>query len=356
MAETDTIYVRVDAEEKQWLSERVKSEEGWSQNLVISQLLRHFRSLPEQEQREIMASGGASIVSKAGTLMEREAWLQHAFGARFWVWALEEALKLAKDSEAFHAPGTWKFAQYRAAYCWLDIGIELRCDAIRSLSRETWEALFDAADWALCASITFNRRYSAGLGGRNLNTIKHPLVALNLACAQSLRAQYLVEKYLGPDSKSVARASRALNEQKELKRSEASEGQLHHNWMDEIRKKNASLPIEQIQREVITRATEAMTSLKTLKGRFDEPPMDRQFLLRHASIDADLEFLRDDPSFAAEFRSLLSTDDEHSLLKTFRSAQDLLTIDVKQEIEALKPGAQELLKSSSPPEMRPKKK
>ena len=62
MAES-TIYVRVDADDKKWLSQRVAQEEGWTQNHVISRLLQYLKTRSKEEQREIIEGSGDGAVA-----------------------------------------------------------------------------------------------------------------------------------------------------------------------------------------------------------------------------------------------------------------------------------------------------
>src|SRR5437588_7857565 len=141
-----TIYARIDPDDKDWLKKRVAEEGNWSENAVVSQLLKHFRFLSEEEQRDIVNGAEGGALTSAGALMNRISWLQHAFGQKFWAWALEESYELAKEAQAAHAYEIWKFSQYRAAYCWLDIALDLRSEAIR-LGGENWDKFYESVDW-----------------------------------------------------------------------------------------------------------------------------------------------------------------------------------------------------------------
>lgn len=336
MARSETIYARVDAEDKQWLRERVAKEKGnWSENAVISQLLKHFKALPEKAQQDIMAGQGA--LTSAGVLMGRVSWLQHAFGQKFWAWSLDECYELASVSELVQdAYEIWRFAQYRAAFCWLEIAIQLRREAIRLRSSESWNNLYEAAEWAVCASIVHNRRHSAGKPQEKdvfNKQSSHPLIAYNLACGMSLRAQYCIERSLGPEATYFEGPSKEFQEQDRKKTEEQLKewDKIPEDWREQLSAKLKER-FEEFASKVSATASEAMKELAqlTTAENLDASPRDTGFMVRYAPHDPDLAFLRFDKAFKKSFTDWQPVDGaEPVLLRAFANAQKNVPNDVR---------------------------
>jgi hypothetical protein len=341
-----TIYVRVDRDDKTWLEQFALKHkaQGWSQNHVISRLLKFVQQIPDEELHEIIEGTSSGVLTKASSLMEQFAWLQQAFGQRFWYWALELALDLEKEAAASGAIDMEKFAQYRIAYCWLDIAIELRNGTIRlcQSAKNDWIELFSAADWALCASIAYNEKYSIGrIQSRKSPEVQHPLVAFNLACAWSLRAQYYIERWLGPDAKPIKAISEKLTKERDQQLASEKERQFHAGWRADLVRQNSKLA-EAVESEVEWRAEQSLQMLELLKiGKFSEAPTDREFIVRFAKRDSDLELLRSDEGFKGVFEAWAGDSSEHkiSLLESFQKAKARISDDMVKAIHALKPDA-----------------
>src|SRR5262245_41867809 len=120
MAEFDTIYVRIDPDDKKWLGTYAKSTSGLSEKFIIGQLVKHFRRLTDTERTELLRGGVNPLVS-VGAAMELMAWAEHAFNLKLWEWALEAYHRLAEDAGA--SRGFRRLAEYKQGYCWLDIAI-----------------------------------------------------------------------------------------------------------------------------------------------------------------------------------------------------------------------------------------
>ena len=301
---SDTIYARINPEDKNWLKTRVQKEPGWSENLVIAALVKYFRSLSEIDQQNLVA--GDSVFASFDEIFHRGSWLQHAFGQKFWQWALDECYELAKICER-GSYALWTFAQYRAAFCWLEIAILLRREAIKFCRAEFWDQCYEAADWAICASLVHNRCHSAGRPGLDAEKIfnapsRHPLVAYNLACGMSLRARYSIERKLGPEQDFFAHLAEEIQEQDKATPEQIEEFEnIPKNWREDVKTGDREGFVGKVGRHV----EEAMKELRRLKVPDSFPkgmlPRDKDFLHRYAPQDPDLALLKWDEIFKKEF-------------------------------------------------------
>ncbi len=236
-AEDSTLYVRVTSEIKDALV-AIGDREDKSQAFIVSRILADFLRYPETEQHDIIhGTGSGTTIAETSDLLMRLTWADHAFTAQLWTWACEKYMWLAEKSSE-RAPSVWAFAQYRLGYCWNKIAgdlsqeaVELRDHHLRTqardritsqfgvalesseqtihlvmnspLSQDTVELagndlkrfheLFDAADWAVRASIVFHERFLA----REERIKQHDvldLVTYNNSCNWMLRAQFVAEK------------------------------------------------------------------------------------------------------------------------------------------------------------------
>lgn len=336
------LYVRVDQQDKDSLQKRVADEDGWSDNTVVSQLLKYFLKISPQEQRDIVS--GVGSLTKIGELMSRIAWLQHAFGGRLWEWALEECYELARISEAVHAYDIWTFAQYRAAFCWLEMALLLRRDALFLCNAETWNDLYAAAEWCLCASIVHNRCHSAGKppGGRDIfnKSSRHPIIAYNLASGMSLRAQYAIERKLGPKASVIQGLAAQIKKQVEKATPEESAELISEDilegWKETLRdelKANKGFNDEEF--EVFTNkvgrtadvAMKELSKLTTPETSFvdNAVPRNASFMVRYAPRDPDLAFLKNDKAFKKDFKEFTDWQKKDGgapvMLRAFSNAQ-----------------------------------
>ena len=133
MADVKPIFIRLSAETKDRLDDISKNSQR-SVTKIVNRVLDYFvNSLNEGERRQIIegVSSWAMAVGKSSSLVEGVEWASHALSTRQfgvggeehkWLWACEEYRRLAAQSEAERAQGTWKLAQYKLGFCCFNIG------------------------------------------------------------------------------------------------------------------------------------------------------------------------------------------------------------------------------------------
>ena len=263
----------------------------------------------------------ATSVQKAAALVERLAFGDTAFAKKHWAWAIEEYQLL--DSQAGQAVGAWRVAQYKLSYSWSEIAAELRLFAIENRDdkdvKRRWGEIFDAADWALCASLVYSRRHADGIG-LIAEDSKHPVMAFNAACVWSQRAQYGVERLIGDAI--VSSGGREVKVVATSKRSKTI------SWKRQLQKDPAAL------KRVEACYAQAMDKLRSLSAsRYGQPPRDVGFLLRLAQTDVDLSFFRESESFdiwMSEHRS------SKSILDTFSALRESVPNEIVKRIDELR--------------------
>jgi hypothetical protein len=263
--------------------------------------------------------------------MQQQAWADHAFSQKRWGWAIEEYMRLAQESS--QADGTWRLAQYKSGFCWIDEAIALREAAIVSdSSSDSWNDYYEAADWALCASISYGEKYS-GDGIRKLkgNEGRHAVVLFNIACAWILRAQYYVEHNLGPQSKIMENIKSFLNTGA---RTSLIEENLFREWRKEFSSKRSAQRAT-VERHVDLFAEKAFEALRLMVEC--EFPLDKTFLVRLAQKgDSDFIFLRTDEKWSGEFTSLIQgLDNDGSMLEEFLRLKEAVTSDISERVKKL---------------------
>lgn len=335
MAKVPTIYARVSQADKDFIKELIQKH-STSENYIIETLISYFRELPKEDQREILEGSSGSTVRKAGELMERLAWAQHAFMHKRWGWALEEYRRLEDESD--RADGTWRFAQYKSGYCWLDLAIDARKAALLSDSPDDWVPYYDGADWALRASIAYNERHATKGRQKRDTGSEHPVVGFNLACAWALRAQYLIERTLGRDSTALepVRASLTLKKEQAAERN-AAFANYFDTWRTELesRDENLFVPVERRADSFGRQAMQMLVQVSQIEQQ-RQPPFDTKFLVGLAREDSDLSFLRCDLNFSEKFKEWWSREiASRPVLEEIIRLQDLVPDEVQKRIEEL---------------------
>ena len=331
---TRTLYTRVSGEDKEFLTELARKDEKWSENYIINQLIKYVRGLSSEEINEILTEQATGAVGTASRLMEQQAWADHAFNQKRWGWATEEYKRLAQESP--QAQGSWRLAQYKLGFCWIEEAIALRRAAILSDSiLDSWNDYYEAAGWALRASIAYGEKYSdhrkQKLGGKEG---RHAVVLFNIACAWGLRAQYCVEHNLGPQSQIMSNILKSFQNGIEAPRISPTETNLFQGWRKEFSSKRSTQKAT-VERQVDLFAEKAFDALR-LMGECAFP-LDKTFLVRLAQKDdSDLIFLRTDEKWSEKFTFLIqSLDNAGSMLEEFQRLQELVTKDISKRVKEL---------------------
>jgi hypothetical protein len=320
---SDTIYVRIDPDDKGWLQKYVEGHPDLSEKAVIAGLIKYFMRLPSDAERNAILRDPESLRSSVGAVIELMGWGDHAFSRGNWEWALEAySVLLRRHSEG--APGIKRFAYYKRGYCWLDVAIRLREEALWSIappsrgvksddvpedvhSDELWKEHYLAADRAIDVSIRNNKKFEEWGG-------KHPIVHYSIACGWALRAKYTVERALPRGDRLLIDLATAIHPKGDvipLKR--PPDDTAWKNIADGWREKVARSARKRLEGEAEGYARAAMTALKDIlregvaprpqeaSGAF-VPNVDVGYFVRYAQDDSDLLFLKYDRSTKGDYR------------------------------------------------------
>ena len=324
------LYVRVPLDRKLALDAIARAEKQ-SASKVMNRLIDYLVESTTAQRQAIIGGRTAEegAVNTISHLMMRLSWADHAFNHRRWSWACEEYMDLARMSKESNAPGTWQFAQYKLGYCWLEMGIALQSKAIEcrdesGLTHEVKE-MFDAAEWAMRASIAFNRRYYKYEGQRARAAAHHAVVQYNTACTWALLAKARIE-----------RASETQNIQQRQSEVEERGGEL---WP------TRPLPEEWEQNVDGGKwnglVDETLRCLADLARGNEEgwdagPP--GAFLCELAKSDPDLDFIRNSDSLRERFTEAIATHGHADLVAEFRRSRGVVeryVVEDMPDIEAM---------------------
>lgn len=347
------VYVRIDQRCKDWIRKYAHDNPQFTEKLIVENLIKYVMSLPAVQQNDVL-SGVQGSLTGVGTAIELLEWSEHAFSNKFWEWALEEFHGL--EEFARDASGLKRIAHYKQSYCYIEIAMALRKEALLNTGNLIGQGKFNlkqyddsmrAADRALYLSLIHIKYFM------NLE-YKHPIVIFNRACVWSLRAQYTVERSLawraderGTPWKKGMLSSLARSVQSQDK-STKGEGEpspkteedcwkeIGRDWHVKLSKEpEGELLIE----KVTSYADCAMESLRAIKDVDEEGRglfrSKRGFVVRHSEIvrrseeDPDLRFLRSDARVSGEFYEWASQYKDVSRLKTFNMLWKELPQDVR---------------------------
>lgn len=323
------LYVRVPSAKKDALDD-IARDENQSASKVVNRLIEYLVESTTAQRQALLGGktaeeGAVNIISH---LMMRQSWADHAFNHKRWTWACEEYMHLARMSEEGNAPGTWRLAQYKLGYCWIEIGIDLQSKAIELRKDEgdttahnhRVRELFNAAEWAMRASIAFNRRYYKYKGQEAQPAEYHAVVQYNIACTWALLAKSRIERELEGRDIEVRRT-----------RSEDLGGlwplwPLPEKWEESIDGSKWSGLVEETLR--------CLTELAQGNGRGEHTtsPADRAFLLELAKKDADLAFIRDANALRGRFSDAITTRGDDDMLAAFKKSRALVEPYVRDDL------------------------
>jgi len=289
-AETGTakrwqLCIRVPQENKQRLAD-FKHATGFSTTRVVEELLTYFWSLRTDEQRRDLVKGVR--LAELDEALEQLGWADHAFGLRRWIWALEEYRSL-EQIPGRKAAGLRRLAQYKQAFCFLDIAAELRRAGFTGQADRRVEYLSAAIKAIKC---------SIALGLRYISDTPHRVVRFNIACGWSLAAQYEIESAIVNES-TLKVLKDALSHPDHQRRNEADEmawKAIGVKWRT-LRAKDGRVLHETTVADVVAdRTRQAMANLRSMTEpeKVSLLPKAFHFLRDLADEDPDLRFLRCD--------------------------------------------------------------
>jgi hypothetical protein len=335
-----TIYARVEDNDKSFLKELASREQNWSENFIIERLIKYLREIDTIDKaqgtnlvRDILTDTKNNTFLITGEIMEGLAWGQHATNHKKISWIIEQYQKLGEISARAGAEGVWRFSQFQIAYHWMDNALKLRRLAI--VSDTNWEELYAAADWSLRASIIFNELHSKGLSETNRKYFLHPAVTFNIACAWSLRAQYIVEKNLGVGSDIIKKIKEAI----EIENKSLTQESIKQNNLDKWREILLSQDTKSgffIESTVSKFAEKSIKIIQSLvQCTPDKPPTDPGFLASFAREDIDLLFVREDPKWGPIFDEILNISPINSALDEFSKLKSKISEEIVLQIEEI---------------------
>ena len=316
------LYVRVPARNKEDFDDIAKRHKQ-SASKLVNRLIEYLIKSSVAQQQAII--GGRTAEEKAvdtiSHLMMRQSWADHAFSHRRWTWACEEYMELARMSEDGAAPGTWRLAQYKLGYCWIEIGIELQSRAIEAAEDKNRIELFDAAEWAMRASIAFNRRYYKYKGQRAQSSEQHAVVEYNIACTWALLAKARIERELhgqGVGMKGARKKAEAGGETWPL-------WPLGQGWEERVAGRK--------WRGLVEETLGCLNKLAEENEGDEEitPPRDRAFLLEFANRDPDLRFIGGTAGYSEKLDAITRLG-EWDILAAFERSRALVERYVRDDM------------------------
>lgn len=344
------LYIRVPVDIKQEL-DTIARQRAQPASKVVNRLVEYFVRSTDAQREAILEGNEKGAVNKISHLMMRQGWADHAFNQGRWTWACEEYLELATMSKGKegNAPGTWRLAQYKLAYCWIEIGIDLQSKAVeyrnnvlqrgRAGSAGSAEKhkkkvaeLFDAAEWSIRASIAFNQLYYEYEAREEGDVEYHAVVQYNIACAWALLAKGRIERALD---------NQILKVRKQEPEHAAEDGTLQSGpwpsgWQEQIAKDDWT-----------GLADEALKHLAELAEHPDTdppaPPSNRAFLFELANKDPDFAFVARDRELRERFEKIvmprISSEDVLGAYKKCRALVESTIADMLPDVDAALRGA-----------------
>jgi hypothetical protein len=345
-AEGDTtIYARVSLTAKRILTD-VADAEQLSQNEVIELLLGYLGRIKGEtaDLKAVLHGQGQTKtpLESPSALIRYLQWADHAFTLKHWEWALAAYSLLEKSADK--DPGFRVLALYKQGFCWLEVAINLRKEAIQAVKEwrmpagrkeqdsanltDDWNSHYDAAEMAVRAALLQYEKF--------LKLDDHPAVHFNIACCYMLLSQYAIERTLSHKSELIPELNREFGgEQGQNFKLLIKE--FCNKWRSEVADKDKRKLLED---KVMANASRAMEQLKTLSHELAAQPneatsntvipWDARFLIHRAGEDADLMLLRHDAKTSGMFGKWFEQQDTLSVrLGSFQKTWDRLTDEDK---------------------------
>jgi hypothetical protein len=303
----EALGLRISGKRRKFLRE-FSTKHRLGQGVVLDSLLLRLSQMPEEEQLRFV-QGDYAIPTD--TLIARVAWADHAFRLGTWPWALHEFQELSKEAERTRVQAIQHYADFKQAFCWLNIASELRRRALAETDRAVRVSYYDAAIGALFAANGHHQQYYLP---------NHKVVLYNLACAKSLEAQFSIEADLDEE------LFRKLAQQVIPTHSDEAWAKVTRDWR--VAPKDSTL-----QDRVAEAAGESIKYLE--RAAESKTPLLAGFLLEYALADDDLCFMRVDPDYSAQFTGWLNAfgkDSQAHPLSTFQNLKDRLPDTIKELI------------------------
>ena len=267
---------------------------------VIEALLESYdKELDPVVRGRILSGQNPNALKEHGELLQLRSWAEHAFQNKRYVWAGRMYRILANHPSS--SEGLKNICDYRLSLCLIRLSYDVREEA---LAQERWvdKESYYVAIQTLEKAISYTRQLRDRLD-RDLLLFPKLVLYYNLASCHSLKAQYMVESELDPESPEVERLHKVKKYDVEGKADVWKT--IGQTWRD-----------KQQQRNVDSEASKALDALQEIfpllshgKTLPDPDQMDldlsseRIWLVDLTLTDEDFIFLRSDKLCKGEFES-----------------------------------------------------
>jgi tetratricopeptide (TPR) repeat protein len=188
------IYVRISKDAKDILERVAKG--SLTNSSVIEALLESYDKMGPEAQEKILSRQYVNPRKEYDDLLALLHWAQHAFENKRYILAVKLYMRITATLNS--SEGFKDFCNYKLGICWIRLSYEARKEALNEVGDQGRYAL---ALSAIDKALNYLKEDRDALGGILSKLIRH----YNLACCHSLKAQYLIEANLEPDSDLVIR-------------------------------------------------------------------------------------------------------------------------------------------------------
>ncbi len=284
------VYVKISQEARDILDAAATGSR--TRGSVIEALLKSFNKQSDPSIREgILQGQNPTLLKEHGELLQLRSWAEHAFENERYFWAGGMYKRLASHPSC--TEGLKNICDYRLSLCLIRLSYDVREEALQSeLDPDSYSLACRTLDKAISLTTKLRDRLS--------NNLVFPKLVLyyNLASCHSLKAQYLVESELEPNSDEVVRLCNAGKDPKEKAKVWKTIGQ---DWRNKQLIRNVA---KEKEVAVDMEATKAFDDLQQIIPVFShgktltDPDLilssERVWLVDSSLKDEDLIFLRSD--------------------------------------------------------------
>lgn len=306
---TVTVYTRIASDVKNKLEE-YSTGSGETESKIIAEAVRYFTSLPDDIKQEIMDQGFRSPF----TFFTYQAWADHAFSKQRWSWAIEWLQIIEREAAKLPSKSLFQSLQYRQGFAWIRFGKEIRREAWDSAAadweaagahQDVWANHLGAAEKCFNISRKYFSRYHTETDAVEKN---YPVISYNLACLNALMAALSVERVFPVDrlEESIAEFNREAGSASLDEPGPPERFWMRHgaDWRDVLEELPAAIKIRTLTEtdEWASRAMDELNSMSASPDSEDDTGevgfwMNIGPLVRHADVDPDLIFLKQDSRF-----------------------------------------------------------
>lgn len=289
------------------IEEYNKVDNDINQADYVRQLIEHMNAIGPGERALILKGRHHSPYEYILEILEHWVWTDHSLNAEIG-WAIENLSRFPQTEKSLAIKN---LVQYRMALAWLSLSTIMHAEALgHLLSEAKGSSDFRRAEshykWAIkCAWVSnaYNEHFFES------DPHRLPAAFFNVACCYSLIAQYEVELEWFRDPERRQQVKTVLESTKfGPKRISRGQNPTAEYWKTEIGPNWRQLLAKLDSSEIEAHAAISFEYLnRIIEYTFDQPdvPAFTDFIIRRASFDQDLTFLRYDSSYRDEFVSRL---------------------------------------------------